>query len=371
MDAREQLRRYLEQRREAGERELILDQLTVDEAMRLIGDRSPAPPSSAGAEEPSAGDWRNALRESPGGDVTPATRLRPPSDAPRAFGERDRPIRTKDRGDVGSAIGESAIDEPAIGDGSRSVPEVAGEGVAMPRAEVGREPGGFARDATPSGEASETHATMPLERVPSGLVVGTAGQELFGGTGQGLATLDELVAAVAGCTLCPLHKTAKNPVPGEGDPNAGMICVGEAPGGVEDELGRPFVGPAGQLLDSILKAIRLSRKDVYICNVLKHRPPQNRNPMPTEVDACSPYLVRQIELIKPKVVVAFGTFAAQTLLKTKDPIGRLRGKIHRYYGVPLVVTYHPAALLRNPGWKRPTWDDVQLARRLLDRAVST
>jgi DNA polymerase len=160
-------------------------------------------------------------------------------------------------------------------------------------------------------------------------------------------------------------------VPGEGDEHAHLVCVGEAPGAREDELGRPFVGPAGQLLDKILAAIKLSRNEVYICNVLKHRPPGNRNPMPSEVEACSPYLVRQIELIRPKVIVAFGTFAAQTLLNTKDAISRLRGRIHRYYGVPLVVTYHPAALLRNPGWKRPTWEDVQLARRLLDRAVSS
>jgi len=171
--------------------------------------------------------------------------------------------------------------------------------------------------------------------------------------------------------LCSLHLDAKNPVPGEGNPNAGLMCVGEAPGATEDELGRPFVGQAGQLLDKILAAIKLSREDVYICNVLKHRPPGNRNPMPDEVQACSPFLLRQIELIQPRVIVAFGTFAAQTLLNTREGIGKLRGKIHRYHGVPLVVTYHPAALLRNPAWKRPAWDDVQLARKLLDRAISS
>ena len=107
---------------------------------------------------------------------------------------------------------------------------------------------------------------------------------------------------------------------------------------------------------------------MFICNVLKHRPPGNRNPLPEEVTACSPYLIRQIELVHPKVIIAFGTFAAQTLLDTKLSIGKLRGQIHRYYGVPLIVTYHPAALLRNPAWKRPTWEDVQLARRILDSA---
>ena len=148
------------------------------------------------------------------------------------------------------------------------------------------------------------------------------------------------------------------------------MLVGEAPGATEDETGRPFVGQAGQLLEKILAAIDFARADVFIVNVLKHRPPGNRNPRPEEVSACSPYLVRQIELIRPKVIVALGTFAAQTLLETKLSIGKLRGQIHRYYGVPLIVTYHPAALLRNPAWKRPTWEDVQLARRILDRAVS-
>jgi DNA polymerase len=144
------------------------------------------------------------------------------------------------------------------------------------------------------------------------------------------------------------------------------MCVGEAPGASEDELGRPFVGAAGQLLTKILAAVNLAREAVYICNVLKHRPPGNRNPAPDEVTACSPYLVRQIEIVKPKVIIAWGTFAAQTLLDTKTSIGKLRGQVHTYYGVPLIVTYHPAALLRNPAWKRPTWEDVQLARRILD-----
>ena len=117
--------------------------------------------------------------------------------------------------------------------------------------------------------------------------------------------------------------------------------------------------------------IDLRREDVFIANVLKHRPPGNRNPLPDEVVACSPYLVRQIELVRPKVILALGTFAAQTLLETKLTIGKLRGRVHRYYGVPLIVTYHPAALLRNPSWKRPTWEDVQLARRILDRALAT
>jgi DNA polymerase len=188
-----------------------------------------------------------------------------------------------------------------------------------------------------------------------------------------LPTLDNLNAiraAVTSCTRCSLYSTALNPVPGEGNPDADFMVVGEAPGATEDETGKPFVGAAGKLLTQILEAIKLNREDVFICNVLKHRPPGNRNPEPAEVRACSPYLIRQIELIRPKVILALGTFSAQTLLDCKTPIGKLRGQIHQYHGVPVVVTYHPAALLRNPAWKRPTWEDVQLARRILDSAVA-
>ena len=145
---------------------------------------------------------------------------------------------------------------------------------------------------------------------------------------------------------------------------------GEAPGANEDETGHPFVGQAGGLLTKILAAIDLTRDQVFITNVLKHRPPSNRNPQPDEVAACSPYLVRQIQMVKPKVILALGTFASQTLLDTKTPIGKLRGAVHRYYGIPLIVTYHPAALLRNPAWKRPTWEDVKLARLVLDASKS-
>jgi DNA polymerase len=219
-------------------------------------------------------------------------------------------------------------------------------------------------NATPKAESV-------LADVPAGLNVGTPAGELFGGTMSSLDSLDAIAKHVASCTRCPLYSTALNPVPGEGSPTAGLMCVGEAPGATEDETGRPFVGAAGQLLTKILAAINFKREDVFICNVLKHRPPGNRNPLPEEVKACSPYLIRQIELIRPRVILAFGTFAAQTLLDTKLSIGKLRSQIHRYYGVPLIVTYHPAALLRNPSWKRPTWEDVQLARRILDANSTT
>ena len=207
-------------------------------------------------------------------------------------------------------------------------------------------------------------------RMESGVVVGGSGAGLFGGPLADLGSLAQIADLVTRCTRCPLYATATNPVPGEGREEARLVCVGEAPGANEDATGRPFVGAAGQLLTKILAAIDLTREDVFIANVLKHRPPGNRNPRPEEVDACKPYLIRQLELIEPKVIIAFGTFAAQTLLETKLPIGKLRGLVHRYHGIPLVVTYHPAALLRNPAWKRPTWEDVQLARRLLDSTAA-
>ncbi|MDX1396000.1 MAG: uracil-DNA glycosylase [Gemmatimonadota bacterium] len=178
--------------------------------------------------------------------------------------------------------------------------------------------------------------------------------------------LDALAELVAGCTRCALHGTRTKPVFGEGAADARVVCVGEAPGAREDETGRPFVGRAGQLLDRLLLTVGLARESVYICNVLKSRPPNNRDPLPDEVEACSPYLLRQLALIRPEVIVAFGAFAARTLLDSKSALGRMRGTVHRYAGYPVVVTYHPAALLRNPGWTRPAWEDLQVVRRILD-----
>jgi uracil-DNA glycosylase family 4 len=270
------LRRYLEQRREAGERELVLDDLKVEDVMRIVG----------------AKNWLNAQ-------------------------------------------GPTAV-EPVAERVPERVPE------------------------PPPPVVADAGSLAPI-------IVGKSGADLFGGPMASLDSLEAVAAHATACKRCALWSTATNCVPGEGSPNAQLVCVGEAPGEQEDLSGRPFVGKAGQLLTKILAAIDLKREDVFICNVLKHRPPLNRNPLPDEVTACSPYLVRQIELIRPRVIVAFGTFAAQTLLETKLSIGKLRGTLHRYYGVPLIVTYHPAALLRNPAWKRPTWDDVQHARRILDR----
>ena len=177
--------------------------------------------------------------------------------------------------------------------------------------------------------------------------------------------LDKVCTAMAGCQLCPLAKTRQNIVFGDGNPRAKVVFVGEAPGADEDEQGLPFVGRAGQLLTKIIEAMGLSRKDVYICNILKCRPPQNRNPLPEEISACEPYLKRQLKSISPQIICALGTFAAKTLLKTDVPISALRGRFHSYEGIKLMPTYHPAYLLRNPGAKKIVWEDVQLIMKEL------
>jgi DNA polymerase len=182
-----------------------------------------------------------------------------------------------------------------------------------------------------------------------------------------LATLEEVADRIRSthcCALCP-HRT--NAVPGEGNPHARLMLVGEGPGATEDATGRPFVGQAGKLLDGILQAIDVPRETVYITNIVKCRPPQNRKPLPDEIAACIPYLHRQLELIRPKVILALGGTACEAMLGVRKSLGELRSKVHTFNGIPLVVTYHPAALLRNPNWKKPTWDDVRIARQLLDR----
>lgn len=306
MDARARLRQYLEQRRELGDSELVLDGMHVDEVMRLVG----------------------ALRTRAGrpiSHVAPEPRIEPPRAA--------TPLQESPAGTDATAPAPAVTRTPAAPPARR--PEEEADGMAAPK----------------------------------GIVVGSRETGLFDDPFSRVKTLDGIARLVEKCTRCRLHETAINGVPGEGNHDAALVCVGEAPGAKEDETGRPFVGQAGQLLTRILAAINLTREDVFICNVIKHRPPGNRNPLPDEVEACSPYLIRQLAIIRPKVIVAFGTFAAQTLLNTRTPIGKLRGAVHQYYGTPLIVTYHPAALLRNPAWKRPTWEDVKLARRVLDSAA--
>jgi len=178
--------------------------------------------------------------------------------------------------------------------------------------------------------------------------------------------LSAIRADIGDCTRCKLHTLGRTQVVfGVGHPSADLMFVGEAPGGDEDIQGIPFVGRAGQLLTKIIEAIGLTRDDVYIANVIKCRPPQNRNPEPDEVETCEPFLFRQIDVIKPKVIVALGKFAAQTLLRTDAPISRIRGKVFEYRGAKLIPTFHPAYLLRNPSSKREVWEDMKVARGLL------
>ena len=172
---------------------------------------------------------------------------------------------------------------------------------------------------------------------------------------------------IGDCTRCKLHGLGRKQIVfGVGNPTADLMFVGEAPGADEDFQGIPFVGRAGQLLTKIIEAIGLTRDDVYIANVIKCRPPQNRNPEQDEVETCEPFLFQQIDIIKPKVIVALGTFAVRTLLRTLDPISRLRGRVYEYRGAKLIPTFHPAYLLRNPASKREVWEDMKLAKRLLE-----
>ena len=279
-DARALLRRHLRQLGELGETELVLDRLSRDELVGMLG--------RAAAMEPSRGS-------------TPA-------------------------GAAPGATQESS---------QRAV-------------------------APPLPEAPERAVPAPSAPAP-----GPAATEIVR-----IGDMAELRSTALGCPRCDLARTRRNVVFGEGNERAEVVVVGEAPGADEDRSGRPFIGRAGQLLDRLLASVGFPREAVYICNVLKCRPPANRNPQPEEIEACSPYLLRQVELVAPKVILTVGTFAAQTLLDSREPISRLRGQVHRWRGIPVIPTYHPAALLRNPGWIRPTWEDLQRLRVVLDGDAS-
>jgi uracil-DNA glycosylase family 4 len=354
-----------------GERELILDGMSVEDVMRILG--------ATGAEaKDTASPVRRSVEPREASGTTPARADEAPADSSdwrailRAAGNEPSRATTIARLDAPAASAAPGAPTPPVPPPSQPsstppAPDDLDDADAPEDAAAG--PPAYVMRPTPQATPRVRPTPPAAGEPPSGIAVGTASRELFGGPLSGVTTLEQLAELIAKCTKCPLYKTATKPVPGQGSPTAELVCVGEAPGENEDKSGLAFVGQAGQLLTKILAAINLQREDVFICNVLKHRPPGNRNPMPQEVEACSPYLVRQLEVIRPKVIVAFGTFAAQTLLETKLSIGKLRGSVHKYYGIPLIVTYHPAALLRNPAWKRPTWEDVQLARRILDRAA--
>ncbi|HET6762162.1 MAG TPA: uracil-DNA glycosylase [Longimicrobiaceae bacterium] len=304
-DARELLERYLRQRAELGDAELVLERHTPAQVRDAISARAASGPARS---------LTDALR--PPAEPSPATQATSTAAAPDP-----RP----------SAPGPRSP--------SRSLERVA---VSAPGGE---------------GEAGAMRAS------PAAPATGATAEEILA-----LPVLDAVREVALGCPRCGLANTRRHVVFGEGDPTASVMVVGEAPGAEEDRTGRPFVGKAGKLLDLLLASVGLPRDAVYICNVLKCRPPDNRNPMADEVEACSPYLIRQVDLVRPRAILAFGNFAAHTLLKRDDPMSRLRGRVHDYRGIPLIPTYHPAALLRNPGWVRAVWDDLQLLRSTLDPA---
>ena len=245
---------------------------------------------------------------------------------------------------------EAAMPEPVPSEVTAPVPAQA------PVASPAPAPVRMSRPVAAPAEANSPSAPRPLAARPSGV-----------------AAMDwpALREAVAGCEACGLCRSRRNTVFGVGHAQAQWMIIGEAPGEQEDRQGEPFVGKAGQLLDNMLRAVGLTRAEagpeqqVYIANVLKCRPPMNRNPEPQEVAQCEPFLKRQVELVAPKLILAMGRFAVQSILQTGEPSGRLRGRVHAYQGVPVVVTYHPAYLLRNPADKARSWDDLCLAREVL------
>lgn len=368
MDAKERLRLYLEQRRELGESELVLDAMPVEELMALIGARPsakgpartarpalsamtpPTPPASGGtSDDADTADEQTPAVNARAAEPPPVPEVR--FDASTANTNWRETLRAQQPPD--SALKSSGASVP----GNKPT----GAGSQPPVAPA----------TTPAVApiAAELPVWLRALEVPAGVAVlrPKTNAEIDAVPGLASATsLNDIAAHIRTCQRCALHASARNPVPGVGNPAAEFVCVGEAPGANEDEQGEPFVGEAGQLLTKILGAIQLTRDSVFICNVLKHRPPANRDPLPDEVQACQPYLRRQLEVIRPRVILALGRFAAQTLLNTTTALGKLRGHVHLYHDTPVIVTYHPAALLRNEAWKRPTWDDVKLARRILD-----
>ncbi|HEX8321206.1 uracil-DNA glycosylase family protein [Longimicrobium sp.] len=305
-DARDLLRSWFQQRRELGDDELVLDQLSVAELREIVSDRPARVARPVDAVEP----------------ARPAR--------PREAAEPRSPV------EVAEPVPASAASVDAPVPGIVETHRRAGAPV----------PGTTAHPPSPLAPARYASA----EEIAA------------------LPVLNAVREIALGCPRCGLAKTRTHVVFGEGSETADVMVVGEAPGQEEDRSGRPFVGRAGQLLDLLLLSSGFQRADVYVCNVLKCRPPQNRNPQPDEVDACSPYLLKQVELVKPRVILAFGAFAAQTLLGTDITIGKLRGRTHEYRGIPLVPTYHPAACLRHPAWVRSVWEDLQRARDVLEAA---
>lgn len=222
------------------------------------------------------------------------------------------------------------------------------------------------RAAVRGGEQSTMMPKAACTVTESALPASGAGPDDLAPSGE---TLDDIRRDLGECVRCRLGSQRTNLVFGVGNPRARLVFIGEAPGREEDIKGEPFVGEAGQLLTKIIQAMGFARDEVYICNVLKCRPPGNRNPHQEEIEQCAPFMLRQVRAIAPEVVVALGTFAAQTLLATKEPISRLRGRFHDYHGIPLMPTFHPAFLVRNPERKREVWEDMKQVMGRLGKDV--
>lgn len=305
-------------------------------------------------------------------------------DQRRRLGEPDLLSETFRREEFVTALAKLRSTDPSPGSPSSASPPPRS---TLPLTEASRSLGGRPDDASPKsvprkppletetndsagrGITPQAREVTPRTRESTSRLEGEPTKANPSPVDTEKADYETLRALAMGCTSCRLAEGRTHVVFSDGNPKARLMVVGEAPGANEDATGLPFVGQAGKLLDLMLASIDLSREDsVYIANVLKCRPPGNRNPLPDEIEACSGFLKRQIELVSPQVLLTVGSFAAQLLTGTQTALGKLRGTVHSYHGVPLIVTYHPAALLRNPGWSRPTWDDLQLLRQVMDQA---
>ncbi len=308
MDAKDRLRRYLEQRRELGESELVLDHLPLDELMAMLGARG-------GTAE---GRLKGPTAETSGSAaMTPEAPFSAPLPPPPAPDARfDATTSTDWRG--------------ALRGAPETAPQTAPASAGLP-------------------SSSAQQGVTEISSLPS---------------------LPSLASRVHDCTRCALHETGSRAAPGAGPAQARVLCIGDAPGLFDDEEGLLRRGEAAELFTKILGAVQLARTDVFVTSLVKHRPPGAhdplREPLPEEITACMPYLLRQIALVQPRVILALGRLAAQTLLQTTESISGLRGTVHSFQQRPLIVTYHPAALLRNESWKRPAWEDIKLLRRTLD-----
>jgi DNA polymerase len=334
------LQRWLRRESAAGNAELIAH--SVGEARARLGMPTPAAPvAPAIAEAPGAGDAPASHAAPPRAAAPPPIAALPsswesvtPSAPPRASAPMARAAMTA---------------EPAA-----EVADVDLFGESAPK-----------KTWTPRG-GDDPVMPLPPIHPPLHSIETSVRREIQSAS---LAVLEEVAREARACRKCGLCETRTQAVPGVGSAFSGIVFVGEAPGADEDAQGEPFVGRAGQLLTQMIRAmdekqlipgVTLSRETVYICNVLKCRPPENRNPLPHEIEQCSPYLKRQLEALKPRVICCLGKFSAELLVGVKSPsLGAMRGKTYRYQGAKLIVTYHPAALLRNPGWKRPAWEDLQ------------